>query len=199
MSKPVIAIDIDDVIADSTNAYRLKINEAVGVSLSAEHYAVSGEYWGYYKMVWERHGIKERVPVKELEAAMHHDQSHIPLIEGARAALNKLSAKYDLVIITARDPAWQKATEKWVRDTLGDKFINVHFAGNKHDHKSLTKGQLCREVGARWLIDDNPGHCQSALDEGINTILFGSYGWHVEVPEAAIRCKGWAEVLEYLA
>jgi 5'(3')-deoxyribonucleotidase len=53
---------------------------------------------------------------------------------------------------------------------------------------------VCVEIGADWLIDDNPEHCLSAIEHGLNTILFGDYGWQYKAPEHLYRCKNWEEV-----
>jgi hypothetical protein len=49
------------------------------------------------------------------------------------------------------------------------------------------------------LIDDNEEHIQSALDQGLDTILFGEYGWQHGAPQGTVVCKDWPAVLEYLS
>ena len=60
-----------------------------------------------------------------------------------------------------------------------------------------TKGELCQELNVSWLIDDNPEHCLSAVDAGVEAILFGEYGWHHEAPMHLTRCKDWPSVVDY--
>lgn len=197
MKKPVIAVDIDDVIADSTESFRLRINELLAVDLKKEHYKIEGDYRGYYERVWSIHGLEGKVSMDDLDNEMMIDQSHVPLLPNALFATSELTNRYEIVLMTSRDRLWKKATLKWLRSLFGDSFLDVHFTGNKHDSESKTKGQLCREVGASWLIDDNLDHCQSAIDEGVEAILFGDYGWHVNVRKGTTRCKDWLAVLEY--
>jgi glycerol uptake facilitator-like aquaporin len=61
----------------------------------------------------------------------------------------------------------------------------------------LQMSQPEHKLGASWLIDDNPEHCLSAIAHGIETVLFGEYGWHFNAPEHLTRCKDWRAVLEY--
>ncbi len=198
MSKPVIAIDIDDVIASSTEALRLLVNERFNASLEPEHYRVAGEYWGYYERVWQEHGVATDIDYDAVQSEMVVDQSHVPLLPGASFAIGQLSKKYDIALVTARNFTWEKATLEWLEEHFGDVFIGVHFAGNKHRTTDKTKGELCKDVGAFLLIDDNADHCRSALAAGLDAILFGDYGWQHNKKDGLTNCIDWPEVLEYL-
>lgn len=193
--KKVIAIDIDDVIADSTEAFRKRVNEHTGANLQPHHYKVQGEYWGYYERVWAEHGIE--LNQDEMDAEMIIDQSRISLLPGAGFAISELSKKHKVVIVTARDPRWEEATRKWLQKHFGKDAPRLYFSEAHRKFSSQTKGQICKDLGASWLIDDNVNHCQTAQDEGVQPVLFGSYGWHYDVPEDFPRCRDWQAVLEY--
>lgn len=199
MKRKIIAIDIDDVIAQGTEAFRLRVNLEMGVSLSREAYMIpDNTFWGYYERVWEAYGLDAAsVPLDKIDAEMALDQSHVPLLPGAAYAIGELAKHYDIAIITARDTKWKNATHKWLADKFGDVFIDIYFAGNSLDKTAKTKGQACREVGAEWLIDDNPEHCITAQAEAVKAILFGDYGWHHEAPKDITRCSDWPAVLDY--
>src|SRR5687767_8725203 len=132
MSKPIIAIDLDDVIADGTESLRTVVNELTGSNLTKEQYhEEKADYWGYYERVWMRHGIADKVSFKDLNAEMAIDQSHVPVLAGAQFALGELSKKYELIIVTARDVSWERATKAWLKDQLGSLSEALHFAGRK--------------------------------------------------------------------
>lgn len=197
MGKAIIAIDIDDVLAKGTESLRREVNRRLGVDLQPEHYSIPGEYWGYYERVWQENGLGGRITMEELNPQMVEDQSHVPPFDEARVVLRKLLQRYRLVVVTARNPDWRPATERWLQGHFSDVFEGIYFAGN---HSSVqTKGELCMELGAEWLIDDNIGHAHTALECGINVVLFGDYGWHkgLEVHEDVARCKDWAAVGKY--
>ncbi|MDB5183806.1 MAG: uncharacterized protein JWO07_487 [Candidatus Saccharibacteria bacterium] len=198
MTKQLIAIDIDDVIADSTESIRQLVNSRFGVDLTEAHYSVRGQYSGYYTRIWQEHGLSDRFSYSDLEDEMVIDQSHVPILEGAREAIYKLSTDYHIVLITSRDPNWEKATRRWFKEHFGIDDLNIYFTGNYHTGVKKDKGELCRELGVSLLIDDNPDHCLSALKHGVRAILFGDYGWHVDVPQDLVRCRNWSMVLEYL-
>lgn len=197
MKKQIIAIDVDDTIADSTDSLRLLVNSRVGINLTPDHYRVPGDMWGYYERVWASHGLLDKIDFKKYYDEMIVDQSHVPLLPGAAQALSELAKRFDLVLITARDPSWKPATVTWLKDKFGDLFSDVYFAGQDDIKDAMTKGQQAAELGAFLLIDDNPKHCLSAIEEGLEAILFNDMGWSSSAPLHLHRCKDWPAVLEY--
>lgn len=195
MSRKVIAIDVDDVLADSTEALRLEVNKRRGVELSSEHYKVPGEYWGYYERVWHDNDV--RITMAELNPQMVHDQSHVLAYNQAFEVLTGLSERYELVVVTAREPSWETATHRWLNQEFPGLFSQVLFAGGKTGLRNKSKGQLCVDVGASFLIDDNVEQAKTALERNLEVILFGTYGWHQNIPANIVRCNNWIEVKEY--
>lgn len=197
MPKPIIAVDIDDVLAQGTESLRLEVNQRLGVDLTPDHYSVPGEYWGYYESIWEKNGLSGRITMEELNPRMVEDQSHISPFKQAREVLQELALKFQLVVVTARKAEWETATLYWLDLHFPRTFTDIYFAGRRTEKQ--TKGDLCKELGVEWLIDDNVTHAQSALECGIKVILFGEYGWHKEtdIHDDIVRCKDWAAVDEY--
>jgi 5'(3')-deoxyribonucleotidase len=193
-----IAIDIDDVLAASTEAIRLSINSKLGINLQPEHYKVPGEYWGYYEKIFEEHAIEDTGLVQDFHTAIVDDAVIINPIDDAVSSISKIIKKYRVIFITARETAMEKTTRRWFSTHFDSSNIELYFSNNRINAEFKTKGELCIELGASILIDDNPGHCQSAIDNGIDAILFGEYGWHTKVPKDVIRCKDWESVLRYL-
>lgn len=197
--KDIIAIDIDDVVANTTEALRLLVNERTGVKLTTEHYSVADDnYWGYYERIWLAHGLDDKIKYSDFAQEMEIDQSHVPLIVGVDTAINELAKRYHIILITARNKTWEKATRSWFKQHLHKNDIELYFCENHKDSKAKTKGELCRDLGVSLLIDDNPNHCQSALDHGVGAILFGEYGWQGVIPNGVMRCRDWSSVTLYL-
>jgi 5'(3')-deoxyribonucleotidase len=197
--KKIIAIDIDDVIADSTDALRLVVNERLGVDLQVEHYRIPGKYWGYYEQVWIQHNIADKLSMEELDREfIVQDQSHIMPKTGAIETLRRLNESYDIVLVTARDQRAEVVTRRWLNQHLPSIYKDLHIIGNyKTTAKPRSKGQVCRDIGASWLIDDNPQHCLSAIEYGVDGLLFGEYGWHHGAPDHLIVCKDWTAIEDY--
>lgn len=199
MTRKVIAVDIDDVLANSTETVRLIVNEQTGANLSRGDYMSTGQYQGYYEKVWADHGLSDRFCYADLEKELVADQSSVPFFPGADLALRKLSKDYDIVFVTARNASWEDATRRWFEQHFFDHDINLHFTGHYRASDYKPKGQLCRQLGVSLLIDDNPAHCRSVIEEGMDAILFGQYGWHYDIPEQAVRCRDWPTVLRYFS
>lgn len=197
--KFVIAVDIDDVIADSTESLRRLVNKRLGVNLTKEDYKVPGDYRKYYEHVWSQYNLTDKIKYVDLEDEMIISQSHVPLMAGAEEAVHELGKISRIIFITARHVSWEQATREWFKDVLAHDDIELYFSEGMRNTGAMTKGQLCRQLGADWLIDDNPRHLLTAWKEGIRTILFGDYGWHhaVDTPDTTVRCKDWRQVMEY--
>lgn len=199
MARQTIAIDIDDVLAEGTIALIDAANRKYGLSLTKQNYHdVGGDFNGYYERVWRTHGVDGIVRYEELSEEMAADQSHVPLLPGAEFAVHQLAKRFHIAFITARPESWEAATRRWFKQHLSGDDIELYFAGNHYDQNALTKGQQAKKLNAKLLIDDNVSNCQTALDEGLQVILFGEYGWQRNAPSNMVRCKGWPEVLEYL-
>ncbi len=194
MKKPIIAVDIDDVLAETTDALRIMVNERFDVDLQTEHYRIEAPYWGYYEHIWAGHGIEAKL--EDFQPSMILDQSFVRAAEGSVAALRQISRDYEIVALTARHDASMDATLRWLDDNFTGLISKVKFIGSK-DGLKMTKGDACLELGAVWLIDDHVEHAQSALEKGVQVILYGDYGWHQNIPSAALCCKTWQEVAEY--
>jgi 5'(3')-deoxyribonucleotidase len=197
VARQTIAIDVDDVLANSSEALRLVVNERLNVNLSPEDYRLEGEYWTYYKTVWERNGLADRISLSDLEPMMIENQAHVAPHDDAPRVLTHLAKKYKLVVVTSRSPSWRPATEAWLNAHFPHIFGEILFTRKSEGSEHLSKGQLCRRAGAAWLIDDNVEHARSALDQGLKVVLFGDYGWNQKTPQRAHRCKNWQEVSEY--
>jgi 5'(3')-deoxyribonucleotidase len=194
MTRETIAIDIDDVVAGTTDSLRLYVNEQTGLQLTTNDYRVPAAYWGYYEHVWTAAGIIDHSHIERYHEGMCRDQSNIDPLPGSHQVLERLSADYNLVAVTSRELAMEKATNAWVHDHFGPIFSNIVLLGHIKTAQK-TKGDACRELGAGWLIDDNFGHCESAEKAGASSVLFGEYGWHQEYDDIdIIRSKDWQGV-----
>lgn len=196
--KPIIALDIDDVLANVIDSVRLWANETTGVELTPEQYRTNDEYWHYFDSIWQRHGVADKVTFSDVLERMKTDQSNIATVEGAREAVQALKSKYDFVFITSRPPYQEEATRRWLDEHIDPTiplYLSFHPGVNEI---AQSKGEICAELGVSLLIDDNTGNCQSAIDYGVDAIVFGDYGWNEKVPAHMKRYTTWNEIGEYL-
>jgi len=192
MSKQTIAVDVDDVLADHFKALISWSNKNIRSNIKIS------DYGSHYSQLWN-------LPFDEAEIhtlAFHNSGvfKNFEVIEGAYEALSNLHEVYDLVVVTARRNIVIDESLEWINRFYPDIFSDVHFVPVWEPGSKVTKAELCREIGANYLIDDMPAHCVSAANSGIEALLFGDYAWNKfdeTLPERLTIVNNWQEVLEY--
>lgn len=191
--KPVIAVDIDDVLMPHFEDLAHWYNTEYGTRLTlADNYSDDNAVWGTdteeeaIRRVQRFYGTKEFLQSKPAEEA--------------EAVLRHLSERYELVIVTARDTILEEATHEWLQRHFRELFRKVHFTAHYAlDGTRKSKADLCKEINASYLIDDTPHHALPAAKAGVKVLLFGDYPWNqiAELPAGVVRCKDWQAVQEY--
>lgn len=199
MRKTIIAVDLDDVLGDENTSIRYFINERHGFSHTPEDYDVIGEYGPYWWNIW---GVSEEVGLEwytEFVEAKVRDEIAMEVIPGAIEVLKHLEKSYELVIVSSRQPEVLAVTERWLEQYYPKVFKDVHFVEIWGNGKKISKAQICQEIGASYLIDDNANHCTVAQEAGLQGLLFGDYGWNraVKVAPGVVRVRDWQAVREY--
>ncbi len=190
--KPVIAIDIDEVLFPFTPEFLASHNAKHGTSLEPSDIT-------NYHYIEELYNFKGGEDSEDLIESFFNEvyKGNIGPYNGAIEAIEKLKKNFTLEIVTARRPSTLAITEKWLNRHFPAVFNGVHFPRLKP--KDTTKVEVCKEIGAKYLIDDHPDNMQGVHDAGITPLLFGEdYPWNKEHGiEGVIRVKSWAEVLEF--
>lgn len=191
----IIAVDIDDVLSAYGDALIKFSNDRWGTNLSAEDIH---EDWA---RMWQ---IDHQTMQTRAEALHNELFKSLAHNEEAKPVLKKLSKKYELVIATSRQSKLLGDTKEWIDKYYEGIFSKIHFAGiydgEYHEHKhKMTKKGLMSEIGADYLIDDQPKHCIAAAEAGVKSLLFGDYPWNRidKVPKGVERVKTWDEVAKY--
>lgn len=196
-TRKTIAIDVDDVVAMTTEAVRVWANEQAGVDLQPQDYVLpTSSYWNYYEAVWEKNGIAG-FNFGDFLDSMDVDQSHIAPVPDAARVIADLKKEYNIVFITARRPAHKDSTRVWLDEHIDAKiplYLSHNPFANEH---AQSKGEICAELGIDVLIDDNVDNAQSAVQYGVDAVVFGEYGWNIDAPAGIVRCTTWLEIEEY--
>lgn len=196
MKRPVIAVDVDDVLAVNAAHFVEFSNKQWGTNLTAE------EFQEDFTKMW---GVDTKEVSRRMEeyAALGVPADY-PHFEEAIPVLQKLSKRYDLVIVTSRRKLLMEHTAVWLNKYFGGIFKEVHHAGiyDKLHAGSFTatKADLCRQIGSDYLIDDQIKHCVAAAEAGIKSVLFGDYSWNRvadNLPINVVRALDWQAVKEY--
>lgn len=195
--KPTIAVDIDDVLAANAAGFAEYSNRKWGTNLTPDDYT---EHWAeLWKVDFEEVERRRQQIVHDKLFTKHRFFSE------AKPVLKVLSEDFKLIIISSRGKMVQADTIEWLKKEYGDIFSGIHFADiwDKDLHVlerlKLTKAEICRQLGADYLIDDQPKHCLAAAKAGVTALLFGDYTWTRDVSEQAnlVKVKNWPEVLAY--
>lgn len=194
-NKPTIIVDIDDVIAAHAPAFVEYSNQKWGTNLTIDDYQ---DHWGE---VW-RVDYDER----EKRAVEYHNSGFIAsygVVDGALTTLKQLKNRYKLVILTTRRRSIDKLTKEWIKSNYPDVFDEIVFSGffdsPTKESINMTKGEMAKQIGADYLIDDQLKHCVAAAGAGVQALLFGDYKWNRSdnLPVNVTRVKNWQEVLDY--
>jgi 5'(3')-deoxyribonucleotidase len=198
MTKPIIAIDVDEVLADYASEFVVVSNRLWGTDLKREDYHENWpQLWGL-----EMGDVVARSQVM-LEDRMHerlkHDDQAIPVLKA-------LSERFTLKILTARNVSTKEMTLEWLQRHY-PMFApeDVNFAGiwdnPTDDAPHMTKGDIAKQLGVNYIIDDQVKHCVAAAERGIQAVLFGEYPWNQAeaLPVGVTRVKNWAAVEDYFS
>jgi len=194
-----IAVDLDDVLSATAEGFIAHTNKLWGHRLRAEDYEDEwAKLWGV--------PLEEAIQRSEL---LFKDVAYVgeyARLDDAPEVLRRLSKRYNLVILTSRRIVLKEVTEAWLEKHFPGVFSEVLFAGiwdgDEHVlaklHKS--KADMCKQIGADYLIDDQLKHCLGAEKAGVTCLLFGEYGWNKTedaLPAGVVRVKNWKEVEDY--
>lgn len=195
MARKIIAIDIDDVLSANAEGFIAYSNQHYGTNLKVEDYQ---EHW---QELWD-------VDHQETERrARHFHTSGTALkyrrIDAAKLVLTDLAKEYRLIVTTSRRKEMIPDTIAWLDEYFSGIFEDVRFSGvwdtiDENSHLA-TKVDLCQEIGANFLIDDQLKHCVAAAQAGIEALLFGDYPWNQidKLPKGVTRVADWQEVKRY--
>lgn len=194
-NKPIIAVDIDDVLSHS----------------AADILRFSNKRWGHAHTLedFDEHLAKMwQISQEEFEDRFREYiesgimETYKPIAK-AKEVLIDLSKRYSLISVTSRRAILLEMTERWIDTHYHGIFKQIVSSGiygsSKKDEHLLTKADILVEVGADYLIDDQVKHCNGAAEKGVEALLFGGYPWNrsAEIVPGVTRADTWDDVQRY--
>jgi uncharacterized HAD superfamily protein len=160
-----VAIDCDDVCNEYEANLVARLNAECGLSLTPGELTPFPDNWKtiltvrQYKAAWRITTSLEFNAAIELNPYAHQGLS----------TLKKHSA--ELLMVTHRPPEATQRTMDWV-DAKGIEkyFSEFHLVGGKNGD-ARDKGEVCRELGAEYLIDDGNHNASNASLHNVRTLL----------------------------
>jgi 5'(3')-deoxyribonucleotidase len=193
MNKPVIAVDIDEVLFPNVKVLLPYFNKVSGTDVKAE------QMKSYF--IEDLTGESTESVLKKIEAHVKgSDYDDTETVEKAIESIKLLRQNYDLIVVTSRQVFWRGYTEKFLQKHFAGVFKDLHYTHTlEAPDSSRPKFEICKEIGAKYLIDDHLSNVTTCAENGIKAILFGDYPWNQtnKLPEGVTRCKDWPAVLEY--
>lgn len=151
MKKPLIASDIDGVLIDWMNPFINHVNSAFGYSLTYQdchtHTLTDLLQVDFDRLVEICNDFEEKV-----------GYAGQLFMEDGYQGLKDLQEDFDLVFITSRPHSYEEYTTQLIRDHFGSTVVFAHGAKMEYGTKGARKKkwQLADELGALYLIEDNP-------------------------------------------
>ncbi len=172
--KPVIAVDIDEVLAQFMPTLARFHNDNYNTSLDVEDFRSYKfhEVWG-----GTAQECSDKMDIYFNSSYFKNDLIQVP---SAFNILNELKNTYDLHVVTARHDGIAEHTKFWINANYPDIFTDIHFGNHfaKEAGKSVSKSELCKKINAILLIDDSPIYAKDCADNFLPCILFGDYPWN---------------------
>ncbi|KAL9224167.1 hypothetical protein vseg_000230 [Gypsophila vaccaria] len=173
--KVVVAVDVDEVLGNFVSA----LNRFIADRYSSNHSVSEYHVYEFFK-IWKCSRDEADIRVHEFFKTSYF-KSGIHPIPGAQKVLNKLSKFCNLAVVTSRQNVIKDHTLEWIEKHYPGLFEEIHF-GNHFalDGESRPKSEICRSMGAKVLIDDNPRYALECAEVGMRVLLFdyeNSYPW----------------------
>jgi uncharacterized HAD superfamily protein len=193
MSKPTIAVDIDEVLFPMAPTFLDYHNTTHGTTITLDQMV------SYYLEDITGETIEEVIEKIKAYLDSEHYSSGTP-IKGSVEAISKLRQRFRLVLITSRNDFYRGYTEDFIEKHFGGLFDELRYTHEiENPTATIPKHVICKELGAMVLIDDHLHNVVECVKAGVDAILFGSYPWNQAnaLPKGLVRLNDWQEVLEY--
>lgn len=199
--KIAVAVDVDEVLGNFVSALNRFIADRYSLNHSVSEYHV----YEFFK-IWNCSRDEADIRVHEFFKTPYFKKGIHP-IPGAQRALHKLSRFCNLSVVTSRQNVIKDHTIEWLEKHYPGLFQEIHF-GNHFalDGESKPKSEICRLLGAKILIDDNPRYAAECAQVGIRVLLFdyeNSYPWckaeSIDQHPLVTRVHNWEEAEQQIA
>ncbi|MBI2593198.1 hypothetical protein HYW44_00960 [Candidatus Daviesbacteria bacterium] len=189
-AKKVIAVDIDEVLADFLSYFVYFHNLMYKTSAKRE------DFKNYY--LHEILGTdRDEMHIRYLEFKTFSLLERLKPIKGAHRGIKKLiELGYAPHLLTARPKVIEKETRKWLDIHFKGIDLPLHFARDERD-KFKKKSIVCKEIGAKIIIEDHLDNALDCSESGIKVFLIDApWNQSESLPENVVRVKSWREIVE---
>ncbi|MEX0672999.1 MAG: hypothetical protein WDZ82_03070 [Candidatus Paceibacterota bacterium] len=193
MSKPVLGLDVDDVLADFNATLFGFHNMHYGTSLTRDDIID-------YRLEVSWGCSKEEACQRIRHFHRSPEYKNLPPISGAVASVNELSNQYDIHLITARPDEIREETCAWIQQHFPYLVERVHFTRQVVGGDQRPKSEVCQELGVSIFVDDALHHTED-LSPAVEKVFLFDTPWNQTskaLPENVLRVYSWEEITKKL-
>ena len=185
----LIAIDVDGVLANFIPSIADFHNYSYGTNLKKDDFFSLNLH-----KVWGGTREEDIKKVDEYGESVYLDR--LKPVNKSIECINKLKEKNKLIIITSRPDKIYEKTKDWIDKYFSGAFLKIYFAYNyERMNPSPKKEDICFELGADFIIEDNLNHAIDCAEKGIKSILIDQpWNQSDELRKNIIRVKDWSEI-----
>lgn len=180
-----IALDLDGVVFDSENLYRV-YTEMYDVDVLKRDSLIDNSKRTFQKRYkWSDEEIQDfcdKNVKKIIDTAK--------FMTGFELAIKKLKERYDFVVITARTD-YQALIAKKAFENIG--LGDIKIFNNEH-----SKIEKILEEKVDYIIDDDDIICSNAADNGVCALYFKNNAATKMEKDNVININNWGEIYKYL-
>jgi len=186
----LIAIDIDEVLADTLNHFIFLYNQKFKTSFKRDD---------FYTFDWcEVLGLtKEEFKKVFTQIVGQGFFSELATITGAKEGVKKLQKKHKLVVVTGRPKIVSATTSAWLDKHFPDVFSKVYFTSEVLLGSNIKdKDEICQEIGANLIIEDDLDTAKDCVKNDILALLFDK-PWNRKLRASSYikRVYSWEDIL----
>lgn len=192
--KPILLIDCDGVLADLSDLFK-SLNRVFRTNHKFEN---CNKY--HLHQIWNVSPEEMDKAFDEIESFFSFEDS-LP-VKFSQEAIDLLSNLFEIKVLTARRPAHEDLTKRWLKKYFGE--IEVIFArsnSNRHGNKAKeSKIDVCLKTNAYGLIEDNPHELEELAKATPRTkaiCIELPYNRHLR-KQKNIFVGDWKKITEYL-
>ena len=178
-ARPILGVDIDNVLAESDACLRAMIQEMFGIVLREEQ-MTQYDYMTY--------GVTEEQLGRVFRLFNTEVCRTLKVVQGAKAAMQQLAGRYEIALVTSRNPESKASTEYWLK-VKGLPYDQLHFDDDKH----------ALGIPYHAFIEDRHEHAHLIAETGATVYLL-TRPWNA-APLAhpnVRRVHTWSEILDHL-
>ncbi|MEA3356881.1 MAG: hypothetical protein U9Q67_00375 [Patescibacteria group bacterium] len=188
-----IAVDLDDVLADSMTVLIKFHNNTYNTALKKSEF-LSTRFWE----TWG--GTRDEAIQKVYDFYKTSYFKDTQPIRNSISVIKKLKENNDLFIITSRQYCIEKETINWVEKYFPGIFTKIFFTNHySQSGDNRKKSDVCDRLNVDVLIEDSLDYAMECLKADRKIILF-KCPWNIDgqIQKGIYPVNGWNEVMEII-